>query len=86
MKNKLIKKIKEKKKKRQKENQNYRWKLRYHNLEKKYEELNNKVKILEKEIDNDLNKMTIKNKNKTIKHQKEIISNLRLELKEIRRN
>jgi hypothetical protein len=86
MKNKLIKKIYEIRKKRQKENQNYRWKLRYHNLEKKYEELNNKVKILEKEIDNDLNKMTIKNKNKTIKHQKEIISNLRLELKEIRRN
>lgn len=86
MKNKLIKKINEIRKKCQKENQNYRWKLRYHNLEKKYEELNNKVKILEKEIDNDLNKMTIKNKNKTIKHQKEIISNLRLELKEIRRN
>lgn len=86
MKNKLIKKINEIRKKHQKENQNYRWKLRYHNLEKKYEELNNKVKILEKEIDNDLNKMTIKNKNKIIKHQKEIISNLRLELKEIRRN
>lgn len=86
MKNKLIKKINEIRKKRQKESQNYRWKIRYLNLEKKYEELNNKVKILEKEIDNDLNRMTIKNKNKTIKHQKEIISNLRLELKEIRRN
>lgn len=86
MKNKLIKKINELKKRYKKESQNYRWKIRYLNLEKKYEELNNKVKILEKEIDNDLNRMTIRNKNKTIKHQKEIISNLRLELKEIRRN
>ena len=62
---------------------NRRWEVRYKNLEKKFNELieeNNKLK--KKLDDNHLTKL-LHNKNATIKHQKEIIKNLREDNKKL---
>lgn len=60
---------------------NYRWEVRYKNLEKKYNTLLEENEKLKKRLDeNYLNKI-IHNKNVLIKRQKQIIKNLQEDYK-----
>lgn len=62
---------------------NYRWEVRYKNLEKKYNLLLEENQTLKKKLDEDFANQIIKDKNKMIKRQKQIIKNLREDYKKI---
>lgn len=62
---------------------NYRWEVRYKNLEKKYNLLLEENQILKKKLDEDFASKIIKDKNKMIKRQKQIIKNLQEDYKKI---
>ena len=62
---------------------NYRWEVRYKNLEKKYNLLLEENQTLKKKLDEDFASKIIKDKNKMIKRQKQIIKNLREDYKKI---
>lgn len=62
---------------------NYRWEVRYKNLEKKYNLLLEENQTLKKKLDEDFANKIIKDKDKMIKRQKQIIKNLREDYKKI---
>ena len=62
---------------------NYRWKVRYSNLEKKYNELlEENEKLKEKSNEEHLTRL-LRNKNAMIKKQKQIIKNLKEDYKKL---
>lgn len=60
---------------------NFRWKVRYENLEKKYNGLLTEYHQLEKQLQNDYANTIIRDKNKMIRRQKKIIKNLKEDYK-----
>lgn len=62
---------------------NRKWKVKYKNLEKKYNELIEENSKLKKKLDDNYLTRSLHNRNATIKHQKEIIKNLRADNKKL---
>lgn len=62
---------------------NCNWKIKYNNLKKKYDEQEEKIKLLEKQLDKDLNIKKIKEKDNLLIRYKKIIDNLRNDYKEL---
>lgn len=62
---------------------NYRWKVRYENLEKKFNELLEENERLKKKLDDNHLTRLLHNKNAMIKKQKETIKNLREDNKKL---
>ena len=62
---------------------NYNWKIKYNNLKKKYDEQEEKIKLLERQLDEDLNIKKIKEKDNLLIRYKKIIDNLRNDYKEL---
>ena len=65
---------------------NYRWKVRFENLEKKYNELVKENADLKRKLESDYSTKLLRNKEKMIKRQKEIIKNLQEDYKKVTSN
>lgn len=65
---------------------NYRWKVRFENLEKKYNELIKENADLKRKLESDYSTKLIRNKERMIKRQKEIIKNLQEDYKKVTSN